>query len=85
MKAILMEQIKEIKFFTKKIPLTFDENGHSINTLDIDKIKEEISDKEIDLRSLTINQTETYIMVTFRIYDKNENAKSIGFSELKSR
>jgi len=74
-----MEQIKEIELFTKKIPLTFDENGNSLNTLDIKKIKDEIGDKEIDLRSLTINQTETYIMATFRVYDKSENAKSIGF------
>ncbi|HAS47122.1 MAG TPA: hypothetical protein DCS93_41955 [Microscillaceae bacterium] len=74
-----MEQIKEIELFTKKIPLTFDENGNSLNTLDIEKIKDEIGDKEIDLRSLTINQTETYIMATFRVYDKSENAKSIGF------
>ena len=79
MNAILMEQIKEIKFFTKKIPLTFDENGSSINTLDIDKIKEEIGDQEIDLRSLIVTQEETHIMATFRIYDKSENAKSIGF------
>ncbi|OJJ22878.1 hypothetical protein BKI52_00575 [marine bacterium AO1-C] len=79
MNAIFMEQIKEIKLFTKKIPLTFDENGNSINTLDIDKIKEEIGDKDIDLRSLTINQAETFIMVTFRIFDKSENGKSIGF------
>ena len=79
MNPILMEQIKEIELFTKKIPLTFDENGNSLNTLDIKKIKDEIGDKEIDLRSLTINQTETYIMATFRVYDKSENAKSIGF------
>lgn len=79
MNAILMEQIKEIKFFTKKIPLTFDENGNSMNTLDIEKIKEEINGLEIDLRSLSINQTADYIMVTFRVYDKNDNAKSIGF------
>lgn len=74
-----MDSIKEIKFFTKKIPLTFDEDGNSLNTLNIEKIKEELGDLEIDYRSMAINQNDTHIMITFRVFDKNEHSKSIGF------
>lgn len=76
----MMEPIKELKFFTKKIPLTFDENGNSVNTLNIEKIKEEIGEVDIDYRSMAITQTDTHIMVTFRIASsKGENSKTIGF------
>ncbi|EAY24414.1 hypothetical protein [Microscilla marina] len=75
-----MEKIKELKFFTKKIPLTFDSNGNSVNTLDIEQIKKEIGEVDIDYRSIAISQTDTHIMVTFRVAsNKNENSKSIGF------
>lgn len=80
MNDIIMDTIKEIKFFTKKIALTFDENGNSLNTLDVEQVKKEMGDMDIDYRSMAINQTDTHIMVTFRVADsKGENAKSIGF------